>query len=172
MAKGWTSEGLAKKKRMTSKAPLFGLPLDPRDHHSYHRHAHGSRGVKFLLYACVAILLITCASLAMVVKGAQHANHELRQQLLAEEQRYNRLKQTSAEEKVVIVDAEERARLAEQSATNCRLELHGKSADAEEAGQKVQELDLLLKQAKEEARKCEDRVSRGLGVIDTLTRSS
>lgn len=152
---------------MTSKAPRFGLPLDTRDHQSHHRHALGPRGVKFLLYACVTILLITCVSLAMVVKGAQHANHELRQQLLMEEQRYNRLKQLSAEEKVVIVDAEEKVRQADRLAATCRLELLVKIADAEEAEQKAQELDSLVKQAKEEARMCEDRVSRSLGVIDS-----
>jgi len=110
--------------------------------------------VKYLLYACVAILLITSLSLALVVKGTQQANQELRQQLITEEQRYNRLKQTIAEEKVVIVDAEERTRHADMLATQCRLELDSKIADAEEA------------------RECEDRVSRGLGVIETLTKNS
>lgn len=153
------------------------MPLDARDHHphSHHRHSHGShgsRGVKYLLYACVAILLITSLSLAMVVKGTQQANQELRQQLITEEQRYNRLKQTIAEEKVVIVDAEERTRQADMLATQCRLELDSKIADAEEARQKVQELDVLVNQAKEEARECEDRVSRSLGVIETLTKNS
>ena len=155
---------------MTSN-PLFSSALDPRDHHTHRKHSHGSRAVKFLLYACLAVLLVTCVSLSIVVKGSQRASQELRQQLLAEQLRYNRLKQTSAEEKVVIVDAEEKVRQAERLAASCRLELQVKTTDAEEAEQNVRNLESVVTQAKEEAQACEDRVSRGLGVIDKLTNS-
>ena len=148
----------------------FGTsPLEPRDHHYHHgRQSNVSRCAKVLLYVCLLVLLVTCVSMALVIKGAQHANHELQQQLVAEQQRYNRLKQSIAEEKVVIVDAEQRTKEVERSLTMCELELKLKTEEVEEAEEDHRALDIVVDDLKKQLQASTDRISRGVGVIDGL----
>ena len=151
--------------------PSFGMaPLDPRDHHHHnHRQSRISLCAKLLLYACLFVLLVTSVALTVALKGAQHANHELQQQILVEQHRYNRLKQEVAEEKVVIVDAEQKTVQAERLLTACQLELKVKSEEFEEADDSIRELNALVEKLKEDARISAERVSRGVDVIDKLT---
>ena len=69
--------------------------------------------------------------MATVIKGAQHANHELGLQLQAEQEKYARLKQSIAEEKVVIVDAEEKYRKCQEEKRFCDAELKSCEEDSE-----------------------------------------
>ena len=99
--------------------------------------------------------------MATLIKGAQHANHELTLQLEAERQKYVRLKQSIAEEKVVIVDAEEKATKCLEEKKECEFELKTCEKDAE-ADRKVLEDELEVARRK---------VDDGLGEIDGIARA-
>jgi SMC interacting uncharacterized protein involved in chromosome segregation len=151
--------------KTTKKLPLFASSFLSNTSPGYESHITMSRCARLLHILALAVLLVSCVSMAVVIKGAQHANHELQLQLHAEQMRMNRLKQSVAEEKVVIVEAEEKAKRLDKELAVCRFELEDATRDADDTSK---ELQGTIAELEESLKECTGRVKGAVDRIDTL----
>jgi cell division protein FtsB len=116
------------------------------------------------ILAC-AVLLTTCVSLSLLVRGAKHANHELQLELEAQRNQMDRLKQSIAEEKVVIVDSEEKSKRLGLEVETCQQELAFMTGDAQklEAG-----LRTKIESLEKDLIGCSTKISDAVDRIDQL----